>query len=80
MSKEDGRYNKPMGKINVGNVKPMRLQLFDIFFMKNYIQTVLISDTNENIRDNKLTYGDMLVWIGLWLMMVTIESFQHQLF
>ena len=80
VSNEDGRYDEPMGKVNVGNVNPMRLQLFDIFFMKNYIQTVLISDTNENIRDNKLTYGDMLVWIGLWLMMVTIESFQHQLF
>ena len=80
VSKEDGRYNKPMGKINVGNVKPMRLQLFDIFFMKNYIQIVLISYMNKSTKGNKITYGEILVWISLWLVTVTIEGFQHQLF
>ena len=48
-----------MGKIISVNVKPMRLQLFDIFFMENYLQTVLISDTNKNSKYEKLAYGDI---------------------
>ena len=48
-------------KNNYVNVKPMHLQLFDIFFMKNYLHTVLISDTNKNIKGNTLTSGEILV-------------------
>ena len=80
VSNEDGRYDEPMGKVNVGNVNPMRLQLFDIFFMKNYIQIVLISYMNKSTKGNKITYGEILVWISLWLVTVKIEGFQHQLF
>ena len=53
----------------------MLLQLFDIFFVKNYLQKFSISDTNNNIKGNTLNYVGLLVWISLWLVVVIIEGF-----
>ena len=72
----EGAMNQSM-KINFGNVKPTRLQLFELFFPKTYIQNVLLPETNKKIKSNAVSYGEFLVWTGLWLMMATIQGFWH---
>ena len=50
---------------------PSILQTFEILFPKVYVEEVIIRETNKRIQENKLTYGEFLIWIGLWFFMRT---------
>jgi hypothetical protein len=66
-------------KINFPNgACPTRLQLFELFFPKAYIQEVLLVETNKLLKGKDVTYGEFLQFIGLWLMMATIQGFQRR--
>ena len=43
--------------------------LFELRFMKEYLRDVILKNTNENTR---VTYGELLRWIGLWLIIATV--------
>ena len=55
------------------NVEPTLLQVFELLFCKQYVEEVLIPATNEKL-ESELTYGEFLVWLGLWLLMATIQG------
>eukprot|EP00957_Ditylum_brightwellii_P144328 10995201-Ditylum_brightwellii.AAC.1 len=61
---------------------PTQLQLFDMFFPMKYVKGILIPYTNRRFSHGvpELTYGKFLVFIGLWLMMGTIQGFQCRSF
>ena len=49
-----------------------KLELFETLFMKNYIVNVLLILINENIKGESVTYGEFLMWLGLWFLMATV--------
>jgi hypothetical protein len=66
-------------KINfANNIHPTRLQLFELFFPMAYVREVLLVETNKILNGKELEYGEFLRWIGLWLLMSTIQGFQRR--
>ena len=61
------------------NTDDKNLQLFDILFPKKWMIEVVLPKTREKL-DEPLTYGDLLRWIGLWLLMSTVDGSDHQSF
>ena len=61
--------------------EPSILQLFEGLFFKSYLQVVIIPKTNDAMTlHKKLTYGDLLRWLGLWFLMATIIGLQRHEF
>ena len=50
------------------------LQLFEGLFPTNYLETVLLEETNQSIEGEPVTYGELLRWIGLWIIMSTCDG------
>lgn len=73
----DGVMNQKARLHFTSSVQPTRLQLFEIFFPKPYITEILIPETNKNLSQ-ALNYGEFLVFLGIWLMMATIQGFQRR--
>ena len=46
-------------KIQFSNVQSTHLQLFELFFMNEYLQNILIPETNKNMKGKALSY---FVW------------------
>ena len=59
-------------KVSGGNLALSRVQVFELFLPKEYIESILIPETNTKIEGPPLLYGEFLQWIGLQLMMATI--------
>ena len=60
------------------NIMWTRLQLFEMFLPKTFIQTVILPQTNKNLKGKPLLYGEFLQWIGLMLMTATLQGFQRR--
>jgi hypothetical protein len=71
---EGGQDSK--ARIDFTNVCPTHLQLFELFFPKEYIKTVLLLETIKKIKGKEVKYGKFLRWLGLWIMMGTIQGYQ----
>ena len=59
------------------DVKPTIQQLFKMFFFKQYVEGIIIPQTNIHLRQEKhrpVSYGEFLRWLGLWLLMATING------
>ena len=54
--------------------EPSNLQLFEGLFLMPFIKTVILPQTNNNLPggEKNVTYGEFLLWIGLWLLMLTL--------
>ena len=50
------------------------LQLFEGLFPTDYLETVLLKETNKSIEGEPVTYGELLRWIGLWIIMSTCDG------
>ena len=50
------------------------LQLFEGLFPTDYLETVLLEETNQSIEGEPVTYGELLHWIGLWIIMSTCDG------
>ena len=48
-----------------------RLGYFCLFLPTDYIQSVLIPATNCEIEGSRLTYGEFMTYLGMWLLMST---------
>ena len=46
-----------------------RVQLFEHLF---YLKNVILRNINNNIEGPKVTYGELLKWLGIWLLMETV--------
>ena len=56
-------------------LSPTALQVFELFFFKDFIQETLLSLINSCIEEGQeVTYGEFLLFLGLWLLMATIEG------
>ena len=59
-------------------LQPTRLQLFQLLFVKDFITNVILVETNKKLSENPVEYGEFLKWIGLWLLMATIQGPQRR--
>ena len=60
------------------NISWTRLQLFEIFLPKEYIQEILLYETYKKINGALLLYGEFLQWMGIQFVMATQQGFQRQ--
>ena len=54
-------------------------QLFEVVF-KDFILEIIIPQTNldiQRVKHRPTTYGEFLHWLGLWLLMATINGPDH---
>ena len=59
------------------DMKPTIQQLFEMFFFKQYVEGIIIPQTNICLQKEKhhpISYGEFLRWLGLWLLMATING------
>ena len=59
------------------DVKPTIQQLFKMFFFKQYVEGIIIPQTNIHLQKEKhhpVSYGEFLHWLGFWFLMSTINS------
>ena len=57
----------------------VNLQLFEGLFPKEYLENVVLMETNQHLND-PLSYGELLHWIGLWVLMSTVDGSDRQSF
>ena len=57
----------------------VNLQLFEHLFPKNFLQEVMIPTMNWKLS-NPVSYGELLSWIGLWVLMSMVDGSDHQSF
>jgi len=53
-------------------VKPTRVQLFEMLFPKEFVQQTILVETNKEIVGEPVQYGEFLRWLGLWFLMATL--------
>ena len=46
----------------------INLQLFEWLFPWKYIEDVILVETNKVLDQQPVTYGELLHWIGLWVL------------
>ena len=70
-------------KLNVAldpNADDPNLQLFEILFPNKWILEAVIPSTNNQLGEKLLSYGELLRWIGLWILMLMVDGSNHQSF
>ena len=46
-----------------------QVQLFEHLFMRDYLKNVILRNINNNIEGSRVTYGELLKWFGILLLM-----------
>ena len=71
--RQAGGRNNEASVFNFGGHSgvPSILQTFEMMFPKSFVETVIVRETNRKLEDNKMTYGEFLIWLGLWFFMGT---------
>ena len=72
--KDGGRNQKPQ-LIHTQLHVPDLLELFEMFFFKHFIKSVIIPKTNQHLAaegHRDLSYGEFLRWVGICLLMATL--------
>ena len=64
--------SNPEPQLNVAFSNISRVELFEAFFMKDFIKNTILVNINNNINGKQLTYGEFLRWLGLWFLMSTV--------
>ena len=66
-------------KINfhIDNEDDYYLQLFEGMFPRDVLDTI-IEGVNKQISEDPITYGELLHWIVLWVMMSTVAGSDHR--
>ena len=57
----------------------VNLQLFERLFPKNFLQEVMIPTMNRKLS-NPVSYGELLSWIGWWVLMSMVDGSDRQSF
>ena len=68
-------------KINfhIDNEDDYYLQLFEGMCPRDVLDTI-IEGVNKQISRDPITYGELLCWIGLWVMMSPVAGSDHRSF
>ena len=64
---------------HINNEDDYYLQLFEGLFPKDVFDTIM-EGVNKQISRDPITYGELLRWIGLWVMMSTVTGSDRQTF
>ena len=62
--------------VNSGN--DINLQLFEGLFPKDYLQQVVLVETNKELEES-FTFGELLRWIGVWVLTSTVDGSDRHL-
>ena len=62
----------PDQQLNVAFSNMSKVELFEAFFMKDFIKNTTLVNINNNIEGKQVTYGEFLWWLGLWFLMSTV--------
>ena len=54
--------------------------MFETLFPKKWILETVIPSTNNQLGEEPLSYGELLRWIGLWILMLTVDGSDCQSF
>ena len=57
----------------------INLQLFERLFPKKFVEDVMIPGMNKSLVP-PISYGEVLSWLGLWILMSTVDGSDHQSF
>ena len=75
-------FGNHKAKLNI-HADPTRndfyLQLFEGFFPMTLLYT-MVDGVNTTMKGERLSYGELLCWIGLWTMMSTVARTDHHSF
>ena len=69
LSKQKAHLHFPVDK----TMDDVNLQLFEGLFPKEYLENMVLTETNQHLND-PLSYGELLRWIGLWVLMSTVDG------
>ena len=58
----------------------INLQLFECFSHRAFMEDVMIAETNKILDQHPLSYGELLCWIGLWVLISMVDGSNHQSF
>ena len=64
---------------HIDNEDDYYLQLFEGMFPRDVLDTI-IEGVNKQISGDPITYGGLLCWIGLWVMMSTVAGSDYRSF
>ena len=53
------------------------ITMFFYFFPKPFLEDVILKETNKHVTE-KISIGEMLRWLGIWLFMATISGFNRR--
>ena len=56
------------------------LQLFEYISPRAFIEDVMIAETNKILDQHPLSYGELLHWISLWVLISTVDGSNHWFF
>ena len=59
--------------LDVDSGNDINLQLFEGLFPKDYLQQVVLVETNKKLEES-LTFGELLRWIGMWVLMSMVDG------
>lgn len=62
------------------DIKLSKLQLFELMFPMEFVSSVIIPKINSKIQGKKVTKGEFLRWLGMWLLMATINGKKEEIF
>ena len=51
----------------------INLQLFEGLFPKDYLHEVILVETNKKLKE-PLSYGELIQWIGIWVLLSTVDG------
>ena len=51
----------------------INLQLFEGLFPKDYLHEVILVETNKKLKE-PFSYGELIQWIGIWLVLSTVDG------
>ena len=58
----------------------INLHLFECFFPRALMEDVMIAETNKILDQHPLSYGELLLWISLWVLISTVDGSDSQSF
>ena len=65
--------------VHIDNEDDYYLQLFEGLFPRDILDAI-IEGVNKQISGDPITYRELLCWIGLWVMMLTVSGSDHRRF
>jgi len=72
--------HKKKAKLNhfLQDAHPTNLQLFELMFPTEFVNSVMLPMMNEKLEEQAIAYREWLNFVGLWFLMLTTFACNHQ--